>query len=51
MSLILTQTPVNKPSLKNWFKKHHISGHIVSNGDAIKRAINHEQLKHELKTF
>lgn len=51
MSLILTQTPVNKPSLKDWFNKHNVSGNITSSGVAIKRAIEHEQLKYELKNL
>ena len=37
-----------KPSLKKWFKKHNVSGKLMSSEHAIQRALMYEQLKHEL---
>lgn len=39
----------NKPCLVKWFIKHGVSSKITSIDFEIKRAIEHEQLKHELK--
>lgn len=37
-----------KPSLVKWFIKHNVSGNLMSSKYAIRRALVHEQLKHEL---
>lgn len=39
----------DKPSLVKWFIKHKVSTKITSTKYAIRRAVIHEQLKHELK--
>lgn len=39
----------NKPCLVKWFIKHGVSSKVTSKDFAIRRAIEHLQLKHELK--
>lgn len=38
-----------KPSLVKWMIKHNVSGGLMSSKYAIRRAVIHEQLKHELR--
>lgn len=46
---VLPSIKPNKPSLAKWMIKHNVSTKLMSSKYAIRRAVIHEQLKHELK--
>jgi hypothetical protein len=48
MNVLPTIKP-QKPSLVKWMIKHKVSTKLMSTKFAVRKAIIHEQLKHELK--